>query len=196
MAGRKATDPANPRTDKLAFRLSADLVRRVREAATDGGRTVSQEVARRLAASFNAGAATQDRFGGVNTHFLCLLISLALAELRAQTGHNWHSDRFTFDHAIELVKEDLSYFRPAGEPEVPEDLPAAQRLRDQDLDPAPVLEQAKSFPFGVLAARLAAFKVETATPESEPVYQRIKEEVGRRMVGSPRADLVNWRAPE
>lgn len=191
MSGRKPMDPVNPKTDKVNFRLSTDLVSRLREAAATGGRSLSQEMSRRLDGSFSATDA--DRFGGRCTYALCKMIALAVGDLREQTGHPWHSDRFTFDHAVTAINEILGYFRPEGAAEVPEDLPLLERLREQGLDPTAAAEEAKAFPFGVLAARVAAFKVEVGV--DDPVIQRIRDAIGRRMVGSPQADLLDWRAP-
>jgi hypothetical protein len=193
VANRQAANPANQKPEKVNFRLSTELLDKLQAAAKAAGHATSQEITHRLEDSFGANLAAEDRFGGVHTYALCRLVSAALGELRNQTGHGWHSDRFTFDHAVKAVNEILSYFPPAGDPEVPDDLPMAQRLRDLGLDTAAVEEQAKGFPFGVLAARLAAFKVETATPESEQVYRRIRDDAGAKMVGSPQADLVDWK---
>lgn len=197
VSGRNTTDQQNPtRSEKINFRISKETLDRLQAEADKANRSVSLEIARRLATSFTVDAVTQSSFGGVYSYALCRLIAEALRELREQTGHGWHSDRFTFDHAVKAVNAILAYFEPAGSPDVPKDLPMIQRMRDLGLDTAAVEAQAKDFPFGTLAGTLAAFKVEVATPDSEPVYQKIKAIAGARMVGSPQADILNWEVPK
>src|SRR6478672_8630665 len=96
MAPQRRQNPTGPRTSEASFRVSEELKARLRKAASDGARTLSQEIAHRLDRSFD----DEDRFGGACTYALCRLFVVAMTDLRENTGQSWHSDRFAFEHAV------------------------------------------------------------------------------------------------
>jgi hypothetical protein len=195
MRGRKPKDPDNPKTNQKSIRLSEALLTKIEGAAKADGRTVSDEITRRLERSFIGDV---ERYGGNETYALALLIAQALRDLRDQTGHWWHRDRFTFDHAVAAVTEIMSCFRPAGRRTVPGDMPVLEMMRSHRLKTGAVLEQAKTYPFGKLAGRLAAFRVQFPPLEGQEnaphqrIFQRIAFDLQQRLSGSPQEDLINW----
>src|SRR5215831_17899331 len=112
MRGRKAIDAAHPRTEKVTTRLSKELLDKLAETAADGSRTLSDEMARRLAASYEM----EDLFGGSVSYALCRLFVEALEQLRRDTVLTWHRDAFTYKLTGAAVPEIMSYFKPAGVP--------------------------------------------------------------------------------
>lgn len=192
------------------MRVTPALQSILSDAAKQDGRTVSDEIARRLEASFDDDL-LPDRFGGRTTWALLELIAAALSQLREDTGECWHRDPFSFDHALKAVAEVLGYFRPPGEPDIPEDHAVLQEMRAQfEVDNVPAKQRAsaerklraqlRTYPFGVMAARMAVFRVEVATPQADTavadIFQRIKREVGMQLAASgrsPQADLIGRR---
>jgi hypothetical protein len=197
--GRKPKDPENPKNRQKSLRLGAGLLIKIEKAAKADGRTVSEEITRRLDRSFiGEEARAVETFGSHETYALAFLIAHALRELRDQTGHWWHRDRFTFDHAVAAVNEIMSYFRPSGRRSVPGDMPVLEMMRDNRLKTGDVVSQARTYPFGKLAGRMAAFRVQFPLPEGQEItphdriFKRIAFELQQRLSGCPQADLINW----
>jgi hypothetical protein len=193
--GRRPMDPKHPKTQQINFRLSEELLERLRAAAKAGDRNVTEEIRRRIERSFiGEEARAVETLGSHETYALFLLIGQAFRTLREQTGHWWHRDRFTFDHAVEAVTEIMGYFRPRGRRKAPTDMPQLDMMRARGLKTGDAVTQAKTFPFGQLAGRLAVFQTEAPPGDTMPplhkIFQRISIELRPHLVGSPRADLL------
>src|SRR5262245_61704000 len=161
MRGRKPTDPRNPKTRQKSLRLSDALLSKIEAAAKADGRSLSDEITRRLERSFiGEEVRAVETFGCHETYALALLIARALRELRDQTGQWGHRDRFTFDHAVAAIQEIMNYSRPRGRRTVPADMPVLEMMRANRLKTGNVLEQAETYPFGKIAGRVAVFRVE------------------------------------
>ncbi|HEV2545920.1 MAG TPA: hypothetical protein VGU20_01145 [Stellaceae bacterium] len=118
-----------PSHDKLApVRVERDTYARLRKAAEAGGHTITEEVRRRLAASFD-----RDDRDPALAKLLRWIGKLAFS-LQADTDGPWHSDPFAFVAFRAGVLALLETMRPAGDPVPPEGL----RLFSKDDNPETV----------------------------------------------------------
>ncbi len=110
---------------KITIRLTPGVASSVQSSAAAHSHAVTEEVERIVADYFDSEPKQRDLFGGPKTYSLALLVGLTLKLLRLRTGHSWHEDPFTFEHAKAAVNLLLDEFRPPGKARVPDDLPAA-----------------------------------------------------------------------
>ena len=87
--------------------------------------TLAKELATRLEVSLDGNPYQVALFGGPKTHAFTLLLALTLKHLRNLTGHSWHEDRFTFEHAKAAADLLFEFFRPSGRLVISSDLPSA-----------------------------------------------------------------------
>jgi hypothetical protein len=202
-AGRKPKNPEQPKTRQISIRFSDALLLRLQQSAAEAGRPVSEEITARLERSFSEEERAVKAWGGHTTYALMLLMAQALEMLRADTGQCWHRDPFVFDQAVIAMNEVLRYFRPRGRRAVPSDMPLLEMMRRNGLKAAPVAAQARRYPFGKLAARLAVFSLDRTTPvdNEEPLYRKVLEQLAFDLRGklasvhrgSAQADLLKGR---
>jgi hypothetical protein len=190
---------------QISVRLPPDLLERLERAR--GRTTLSEEITNRLLQSFEK----KEQFDIYFNRLFSRLLVYALQFLTRDTGHPWYRNRFTFEHAITAAGELFSYFQPSGLSSVPADLPLAEAQRARGLDPAPVIEQAETYPYGKLAARWAVFHMELQTEQASDVASDDFEEIKRlnrerqllkdlgdelrgfvTSKGQAQRDLMNW----
>jgi len=109
-----------PRDTTVTLRLPQELHDRLKEAAA--GRSVSEEIRRRLEASFT------DMSNDAKTERLLSAVSSTARMLR-DTYEPWHEDRYAFEVLKVATIVVLEHFRPAGEP-VPRPDPKKHLLPD------------------------------------------------------------------
>jgi hypothetical protein len=119
--------PANKRKQvQLSVRLRRETEKRLIASANANGHTLSQEITERLEASLMPDAKVPALWGGQKNYSFALLLALTLKELREQTGHWWHEDPFTFEHANTAATVLFEFVRPRGRSRIPADLPPAR----------------------------------------------------------------------
>jgi hypothetical protein len=207
--GRPLKDQGNPRSKPTSIRLTEGLTNRLHEAARRDGRQLSDEIVRRLEASFAEHERLIQIFGGENSLHFFTLCAQSFKYLREHLGECWHRDPFTFEEAGKAIAEVLYYFRPSGRRVVPKRPPLLNPESGQIAGPP--IDPAK-FPFGEYAGRLAVLNLLTASQISgEPqaprpaaaippaIYQRLTRtlgplmsKAGRRWPESPFAS--EWRS--
>ncbi len=182
--GRPKKDLAEKKSGNISTRLRGDLRGRLEKEAREAGRTLSDEIARRLVRSFSEDERLMERVGGPENLALLMLIAESLKDLHSITMQPWHRDRFTFDHAVAAVGELLSYFRPEGRAKAPT-----------------VAWVEPGFPYGANVARKAVVKLETPfnQPDTRPeraVYQRIAKTVDEQLTrrSGPRGGSIFGRS--
>jgi len=109
-------EPAGTKTTELKFRLSKDLHDLIRKAAEQGGWGASEEVRRRLEASF----LEQLQSGDEETYRLMEAIKDVAQNLEPAFGP-WNKNRFAFEVFRVAVNVLLDFYRPPGDPVRPSD---------------------------------------------------------------------------
>ena len=104
------------KTTQFKFRLSNALNERIEEAASRDGCNASEEIRRRLVASF----VQESRAGDDETFRLIEAIKTVAQNLEGPFG-SWHKDRFAFDVFVEAVNVVMALYRPPGESVRPSD---------------------------------------------------------------------------
>jgi hypothetical protein len=113
---RLATKPEATKTTQMKFRLSNYLHDQIEEAAGRGGWGASEEIRRRLEASFYRGLQAGDE----ETHRLMEAIIGAIRNMEPAFG-SWHENRFAFEVLRVAVNILLDIYRPPGDPIRPSD---------------------------------------------------------------------------
>ncbi len=108
--------PEALKTTQFKFRLSTDLNHQIEAAAGRNGWGASEEIRRRLEASF----AQELRAGDEETFRLVEAIRTVAQNLEVPFG-SWHENRFAFDVFIEAVKVLMALYRPPGDSVRPSD---------------------------------------------------------------------------
>lgn len=101
----------------LSVRVAPELHQRLARVA--GGRTISQEIERRLRQSFEADAEIKSRFGSMFLYQLFRLLAVNIDSIEAQTLGLFPRDRFTYDTVRHCLDTWLDYMRPRGRARVP-----------------------------------------------------------------------------
>ena len=124
--GRPAKNPAQRKSIQTSVRLTKGTVEALERAARANGKKLAREVADRLEDSLEATPKAPNLFGGRKTYSFALLLALSLKQLKELTGHWWHEDPFTFEHARVVAEALFDYCRPPGRSRVPRDLPGSK----------------------------------------------------------------------
>ncbi len=82
--------------NSLGLRVTADVKMKLEDAATDSGRSQSQEAEFRLEQSFLDEHTRYDEFGGVENYSVEKLLFGVVTFIEAETGHSWRQDGLTF----------------------------------------------------------------------------------------------------
>jgi hypothetical protein len=123
--GRPPKSPDQRKEVQISVRLTSRVVDALRRSAAASGVPLARELAVRLEASLYENPYQVALFGGPKTHAFTLLLALTLKHLRNRTGHWWHEDRFTFEHAKTGADLLFELFEPPGKLVTPSDLPPA-----------------------------------------------------------------------
>lgn len=140
--GKRGPQPKGDYENKsvvFSTRLRPDTKGALEEAARASGRSLSQEVERRLRRSFEEDEKIERLFGGRQTFAMLQTLATALktmgvhaAFVRSRVlpeGEGWLSDPYAFDQAVRAANTILEAFRPPGDP-----TPPFQNLNAQDED--------------------------------------------------------------
>jgi hypothetical protein len=119
--GRPKLDAAKRKGAPIGVRVSHELRERLVDAATQAGRTLSQEAEARLKQSFDDQQKISE-FGGLTNYWLFLTIAEGIAVVQARTKHEWWSDRYTFDACRALLIGAWDRFKPRGRRTMPKGL--------------------------------------------------------------------------
>lgn len=98
----------------FASRIREDTWAKLRQAAAESGRSVSQEFEHRLRRGLDEDEKIESAFGDLRTYALMKLAAEAVNSLRRMEGGkaHWTADVDLFDKALEVVSETLKIFRP------------------------------------------------------------------------------------
>jgi hypothetical protein len=197
---RPPKTPGQPKARQISIRFDQALLGRLKDSAAREGRTLSEEISRRLDRSFLGEAAAVETFGGDHTYAFLKLVAQAFKQLRSDTGQCWHRDRFTFDHAVKAVAEIFPYFRPQGRPTMPSDMPILERFKEGGIAiTAELKKRLRAYAFGRNSGATAVFRMEVAPPEGQEaaphqrIFQRIAFELRSQLSASGRSaqrDLI------
>ncbi len=141
------------------IRLEPALRAKLEAAAVASERSLSEEIATRLALSFNNEEGMDPEFGDDETYALCRLIASTFFTVQMEARHPWHEHAWTFEQSCAGIAELLRFFRPLGEPEVPDDALTLTNLRELFHAPDEEIAKAKEniSPSSVRKVRCAPF---------------------------------------
>lgn len=124
--GRPPKSPEQKKEIQISVRITSTLQSALTRAATANGISFAAEVTSRLENSFGTNSYQRQLFGGPKSHAFSLLLALSLKRLRDLTGHAWHENAFTFEHAKVIGDYLFDKFRPRGNVILPKDLPSVK----------------------------------------------------------------------
>jgi hypothetical protein len=124
-AGRKPKGEFPGKSSTLTTRLTPATRAGLEREATRSGRSLSQEVERRLVQSLEAPSAIAKRaFGNDRNKALAVLVAKLATQIELLTGKSWRADRFTFEAVARGMPVLLQWLAPPGESTVPEQVTA------------------------------------------------------------------------
>jgi hypothetical protein len=118
--GRKPRGEFVGMTDALTVRMPKDVRRGVEREAKRAGRSLSQEIARRLKDSLGLRDRIERELGPKHVYALCRLVGQMAQTVEMQTGQRWQDDAFTASalcHAIETFVFRVASSGPLKVPE-------------------------------------------------------------------------------
>ena len=98
----------------FASRIREDTWAKLRQAAAESGRSVSQEFEHRLRRGLDEDEKIESAFGDLRTYALMKVAAEAVNSLRRieRSKAHWTADADLFDKALEVITETLKIFRP------------------------------------------------------------------------------------
>ena len=123
--GRPPLGEFENKTATLTTRITAELREALGNAAKGNGRSISQEVERRLRDSFDDKRILDRRervqrpFGGPENYALFRLISMARQNVELVARKTWMDDPYTFEQVLSAATTIWGSFRPEGEAAAP-----------------------------------------------------------------------------
>jgi len=116
-SGRRIVAMGTARTTQMKFRLSDPLHDRIEEAAEHSGWGASEEIRRRLEASFVQELQADDD----ETYRLVEAIKTVARNLQQSPFGSWHKNRFAFEVFRDAVNTLVTLSKPPGDPVRPSD---------------------------------------------------------------------------
>jgi hypothetical protein len=181
-AGRPTTAPKEREKATLGIRASADLKRRINEAAETNGRSLSQEAEVRLENSFRGERYLDDAmdlaYGPRGAVFLAA-IGRALREVDRHSGPviDWMDDAYMFNDLVGAIDVIVETFRPADVP-LPEAPPlvgcaigqnVGRAIKDPENSPWNGWGRPLNAKLGAAAAKLNVASHGVSTETIEPI---------------------------
>lgn len=120
--GRPAKTEAEKKSEPVSLRLAPDLYQQLKDAADQADRTLGQEIQARLKLSFDDRQKVAE-FGGLTNYWLFHEIAAGIGLIQDRTGHEWWSDRYTFDACYALLLRTWERFKPRGRSTPPKGIP-------------------------------------------------------------------------
>jgi hypothetical protein len=117
--GRPPAGEFKGKSTVFTTRIRPDLRERLAESAEQNGRSLSQEVERRLSDSFRLDDRMEDAFGSADNFWTMRIIAMALENSHSIHGSSksWRQDPQAFDSAMKVVVKTLEALRPGPVPE-------------------------------------------------------------------------------
>jgi hypothetical protein len=162
MGSRKPEEARKSRP--ISIRFPARIFSELERAATEGGRSLAEEINARLALSLYQNEAHEKAFGGKETHDLLWLIARVLTGL-SQLGNHWLKDPYLFNQGEEAIAEILDIKRPAGDPFPAEniiDFWQAPPFVKSDEAKTETLQKIAEYPLGRMLANAALTELDFA----------------------------------
>jgi hypothetical protein len=204
MGKRGAQAGTQKREAPSSIRFDPDLKARLTAAAEQSGRSFSDEVAKRLGASF--GSEVERTFGDQETYALAVLVATAAQEIRNLSGQAWHQDRWSFEQLSTATGKILEYFEPRkGDGSFPEETSPWLRELREGLPPEDVDYIKQSYTLDRTGQRVAAavvFLMEASLQGSggpwadklRPIASTLKAKlISSGWDGQARADLMRFQ---
>ena len=110
--GRPPLPPTEGKREVLTLRVTAELRQRLEGAASDSGRSMSQEAELRIDRSFSAEDERHASFGGQDRYRLAQWIAFSIQMAEDITGKRFRRDRETTNIAIAAITEMLQKLVP------------------------------------------------------------------------------------
>jgi hypothetical protein len=121
--GRPRLEATKRKEVQVSVRLRRATVEALEYSASIKKGSLAREITERIEDSLAPTPKQPELFGGRKNYSFALLLGLSLKELRQRTGHWWHEDPFTFQHAKMAANFLFNYCKPPGRSSVPKDLP-------------------------------------------------------------------------
>jgi hypothetical protein len=118
--GRKPRGEFVGMTDALTIRMPRDVRRGVGREAERSGRSLSQEIARRLKDSLGLRDRIEREFGPKHIYALGRLVGQMAKAIEVSTGKRWHEDAFTASALCRAIETLVFSVASAGPVKVPE----------------------------------------------------------------------------
>jgi hypothetical protein len=134
--GRKPSGEFVGMTDALTVRMPKDVRRGVEREAKRAGRSLSQEIARRLKDSLELRARIDREFGPKHIYALGRMAGQMAQAVEMQTGRRWQDDAFTASALCHAIETFVFRVAPTGPVKVPD---RVERDADRLEDAAPSL---------------------------------------------------------
>jgi hypothetical protein len=124
--GRPRQGEYRRKTQMLAARVKPETRARLRDAAAESRRSITQELEYRLIRSFDEDVTMFERFGGRRNYALMRLIAAAMDQALSishplDRNPDWSADPFKYDQFVRVVRYLLEEFRPPGDRDYPTD---------------------------------------------------------------------------
>jgi hypothetical protein len=130
--GRKPKGPISGNAGWLQARITVDLHERLKRAADENERSVSQEAQVRLKESFDLPAELQKAWGAPHVKALAQLISRVVRSVETSAGEApfaveagelaWHRDPYTHAAVVVAINTILAHYKPTGAVKVPKEV--------------------------------------------------------------------------
>ncbi len=122
--GRPRIEADKRKDVQISVRLRRSTLAALQKEAAQNGVPLASEICYRLEDSLAVAPNQPPHLGGAKNQYFGQLLGLSLKHLRDLTGHWWHEDPFTFQHAKMAAETLFEYCKPKGRVVTPDDLPA------------------------------------------------------------------------
>lgn len=112
--GRPPKGEITGKSSVFTTRIRPELRSKLENSAQNSGRSLSQEVERRINDSFIQEGRMEDHFGSVDAYWIMRLIALSMQDTRIPfvKDNNWRTDPDLFDAAVRVANNVLESIRP------------------------------------------------------------------------------------
>jgi hypothetical protein len=128
--GRKPMGEFTGKTETLTTRITPAVRAGLEREAGRNGRSLSQEVEKRLEASLQAPQKLLEQWGPPHVWLLARLVSQLTQGIEVQTGKRWHEDRYTADNVRSAIETLIMHFASKERAQAPQEL--QRRMKDME----------------------------------------------------------------
>jgi hypothetical protein len=165
-AKRKPGRPALGKRGNFTFRVREKLREQLIAAAESSNLSVSEEIERRLEASFTSIGVVAEMFGGKENAQLLFMFAVAIQEVERATGKPWWTDKSTCEQMWRAIDSIILAHTPAKYPPLAE---LGALYGRPFIDHFQIGNDAAAF--AMAKARLAAQNAPAKAPEAPPSSQ-------------------------